>query len=388
MEANSAPVSAGSALGGQVLARREDQVVAGDPLPDDRPLVDHPEAFHQHRLGAHRLQVVGVVMDGALLELVGPALPGEEPVERLAELQLRHPPVLVLGEDALGDEAVAQALQRALLRLERQLELGLGDQLRRHQQVAEEVALLLGGALGGDDGPVDEAHLHLLVLAPEVQDARLLLLGDELEDVGDAEVLERAGQGHRLAPLLRQVAERGAPGRREQQQRQHQPEQRSRGGPRRAEQPLAVDGHADGEGEHEGVQRTAHRNPGEEVPGARPEQPEPVRPAAHPRLVVADLHLLVHPGHRRHLAATGVDVDALVTEVAVLHQLRVAAAAHRPAALAAAPADPLAHPGRIRGRRARPRPPAAPAAPRRARGSPPGSGRAARSPGTGARARR
>ena len=40
-------------------------------------------------------------LDRALLELVGAGLPGEEPVERLGGLQLRHLPVLLLGEDAL-----------------------------------------------------------------------------------------------------------------------------------------------------------------------------------------------------------------------------------------------------------------------------------------------
>src|SRR5678815_959199 len=101
----------------------------------------------------------------------------------------------------------------------------------------------------------------------------------------------------------------------------------------RDREPLAVDGDADAEREDEGVQRAPDREAGEEVARAGPEQAQSVRPAAHPGLVVADLHLLVHPCHGRDLAPPGVDVDALVAEIAVLHQLRIAAAAHRPSCL-------------------------------------------------------
>src|SRR4030095_3261336 len=89
----------------------------------------------------------------------------------------------------------------------------------------------------------------------------------------------------------------------------------------------------------EGVQRAPDRDTGEEVPRSRPEQAQPVGPPAHPCLVVADLHLLVHPGHGRDLAPAGVDVDALVAELALLDQLRVAAAADRSPALLTGAAD-------------------------------------------------
>ncbi len=260
----------------------------------------------------------------------------------------------------------------------------------RDQHGAEEVALLLRWRSRRRRWPRPRSRpCTSWSLDREMQDAGLLLLGDELEDVGDAEVLERAGQRHGLAPLLRQVTQRGAPGDGEQHQRQratHSNAPAESPGVRSSPSRLRATAMAKAKTKACSAPRTG--TPVKRWPAPDQSRPERVGPAADPRLVVADLHLLVHPGHRRHLAATGVDVDALVAEVATLDQLRVAAAAHRPAALVAALADPLAAPReaeagehRHAGQRNQHRG-------ARARDSPPGSGPAARSPGPAAPARR
>jgi hypothetical protein len=62
----------------------------GDLPPDDRPLVDLPEPLEQDGLGAERRHRLAVPLDVAGLELVGPALPVEQAVDRLRRLQRGH----------------------------------------------------------------------------------------------------------------------------------------------------------------------------------------------------------------------------------------------------------------------------------------------------------
>ena len=69
----------------------------------------------------------------------------------------------------------------------------------RTSMVPKRSFLRLRALSARDDAAVEEGDVHLLLLAPEVQHAGLLLLADELEDVGDAEVLERALERHQLA---------------------------------------------------------------------------------------------------------------------------------------------------------------------------------------------
>ncbi len=95
----------------------------GDLAPHERPLVDLPEPLHQHRLGAQRRDRLAVPLDVARLELVGAALPVEEPVDRLGGLQRRHLPQLLLRDEVQLDQDVTEPPQGPLLRLERVVEL-------------------------------------------------------------------------------------------------------------------------------------------------------------------------------------------------------------------------------------------------------------------------
>ena len=84
--------------------------------------------------------------------------------------------------------------------LERVLELVAGDELGAHEHVAEPLVRLAPGGLRPDDVAVREGDVDLVVARLEVEDAALRLLADELEDLGDPEVLEGAVERHRSPP--------------------------------------------------------------------------------------------------------------------------------------------------------------------------------------------
>ena len=107
-----------------------------------------------------------------------------------------------IGPEALERDGVhrhqhvAEPLEGALLLLQGLLELDLGDELGADEHGADEVLLAAGGALGADDPAVLEDDVHLLIPRLQVEDAGLLLLPDELQDVADPEVLEGSLEGH------------------------------------------------------------------------------------------------------------------------------------------------------------------------------------------------
>jgi len=65
------------------------------------------------------------------------------------------------------------------------------------ENVAEPVLEPLVQRIGGDDLAVEERHGHRVVLAAKREDAGLPLQADQLEDVGEAEVLQSSFECHR-----------------------------------------------------------------------------------------------------------------------------------------------------------------------------------------------
>ena len=59
-----------------------------------------------------------------------------------------------------------------------------------HEHLAERLFRPGAHRRGGDHGSLVEAELHPSHLSPELEVAGLALLSDQLEDVGDSEVLE------------------------------------------------------------------------------------------------------------------------------------------------------------------------------------------------------
>src|SRR5436853_295520 len=68
------------------------------------------------------------------------------------------------------------------------------------QQRAEQVLGIPVFFAGEHDVAVDEEDLHLFDAGLERQPPGLGLVTDQLEDVGDPEVLQRSGEGHGYAP--------------------------------------------------------------------------------------------------------------------------------------------------------------------------------------------
>src|SRR3954471_11554259 len=186
---------------GEVLLLRERRVGPGELLADGGPLVHAAEALEENGLRPHRLESALESLQLLLLELVGAALPGEEFVERLRGLQPHDLGEGVGGEIVVLEEHVAEALEGPPLHDERLFELLLGEDLGAKEHVAEE-RLLRPGVVGGeDDVPFDEEHIDFLGPVLEDELPRLRLMADELQDVGDAEILEGPGESH-LGALL------------------------------------------------------------------------------------------------------------------------------------------------------------------------------------------
>jgi hypothetical protein len=123
----------------------EHDVRRRDLLLDDRPLVDHPDAFHQDEVGAHRLDVGAVEFDlvGGL-EVVVARLPAEQLEDVLRDLHLQRGLQVFLADEVARDQDVAEPLQRVLLLLKHLFELLSGELALLHEQVAEPVLDALG----------------------------------------------------------------------------------------------------------------------------------------------------------------------------------------------------------------------------------------------------
>ena len=104
----------------------------------------------------------------------------------------------VLGRDVvLGDEHVAEPLERGLLRLQGLVEPVLAELALLDEHVAEAVLEALRGLVGHHHHAVLERDGDVVLLVVEGQDAGLPLQPDELEYVGEPEILDRPFEGHR-----------------------------------------------------------------------------------------------------------------------------------------------------------------------------------------------
>jgi hypothetical protein len=175
----------------------EDDVHGRDLLLDDRPLVDHPDPFHQDVVGAHRAEVLAVVVHGfAGREVVLAVAPAEDLEHDLRDLDADRVLEVLLRDVALRDEHVAQALQGLLLRGQRLLEPLLAQLALLDEHVAQPVLEALGGGVGVDDHAVLEEDGHLVLLVLQGEEAGLPLQADELEDVREPEVLDGSFECH------------------------------------------------------------------------------------------------------------------------------------------------------------------------------------------------
>src|SRR5690606_4657307 len=96
--------------------------------------------------------------------------------------------------------------QRALLDLERVGELSLRDEASADEHPAEEIAMASADVLRAHHRALVEGDVDLLaVVGAQMEHPALRLLSDELEYVGDAEILERSGQCHGQSPPRAQI---------------------------------------------------------------------------------------------------------------------------------------------------------------------------------------
>jgi hypothetical protein len=119
-------------------------------------------------------------------------LPAEQLEDVLRDLHLQRGLQVFLADEVARDQDVAEPLQRVLLLLQHLFELLSGELALLHEQVAEPVLDALGGRIGVHDHPVLERDGHGLLLLVQRQDAGLPLQPDQLEDVGEPEVLDRS----------------------------------------------------------------------------------------------------------------------------------------------------------------------------------------------------
>ena len=109
-----------------------------DPALDDRPLVDHPRAFHQNGLGTdgdEMTLVVFQVFDAA--EAVFPGAPAEQSIDDLKRLHAQRLDQFLFRDQSALDHHVAQPLKRLLLGVQSFSELCLGDPPRANQHGAQ-----------------------------------------------------------------------------------------------------------------------------------------------------------------------------------------------------------------------------------------------------------
>ena len=184
---------------GRGLAGRRD----GPALPG--PLVDHPGPLEHQPLGVdaalqdERLGVdaeLAAPLDLGQLEAERPLAPREEEHDGVLDLLRDHllqrglVDQLQLHEDAAEQlAAVAGALDLEGLR-----EVVGAQQPAGGEQLAEGLALARGDGL--DDLALADDDLALLPLALEHQDAGLAAQRDDLQDVGERQVLQVADQAH------------------------------------------------------------------------------------------------------------------------------------------------------------------------------------------------
>src|SRR5262249_6093618 len=296
------------------------------------PLVHHPKAFHQDGFRSQGADRLCVQLHLPRLELVRSALPAEELVEGLGCLELTHLRQLFRGYHSARNENIPDPLEGALLHFQRLLELLLGDDLRAHQEVSEKVLLLLERAFDLDDVAVLESERHLRVLRLQDQRSALLLLSDELEDVGDPEVFERSPEGHGLGLLLVEAAQRQEVHGDQRCGQRGKPDEQRLGAVRVSHHAVPKNDVEQCEQKEKGVERAADRQPGEDMSRSRAEQSEDVGQLVRARAKLRNLDLLANLHRGLHHVLARKHVDALLAQSAADAELGIAAPANGAAA--------------------------------------------------------
>ena len=103
---------------------------------------------------------------------------------------------MILGDDLLRDQDVPEALHGLLLHCEGLVKLLLGEGALGDEGVSDPVGGAGHGRVGGHDVAAFEDHVDRLARGRQMQGARLPLKSDELDDVGQTEVLERSCERH------------------------------------------------------------------------------------------------------------------------------------------------------------------------------------------------
>ena len=159
------------------------------------------DALHEQEVAGIDLDVAAVG-DVEALELEEPGGPPEELLDDGTGLVLHHVLEGLFVQLAHLEEDLAQplGLMPPMLVLERFHEGRLGDEPAAHQQVAEGLADRV--RRGVEDAP--DAHQDDTVAASSAQGepARLSVVGQELDQLGELDVLEPAHQAHRRTPRL------------------------------------------------------------------------------------------------------------------------------------------------------------------------------------------
>ena len=184
----------------------------GDLLLDDRPLVDHPDPFHQDEIRAHRDEVLAVVVDRVgRRELVATVAPAEDAEHDLRDLDRKRVAQVAGRDRAAAGEDVPEPLQGLLLHGERLVEPLARELALLDQHVAEPVLEAVRRGVGHHHHAVLERDGDDLVvlLVRQGQRPGLPLQTDQLEDVRQAEVADRAFEGHPLRPPARRLAGAG-----------------------------------------------------------------------------------------------------------------------------------------------------------------------------------
>ena len=182
----------------------EYHVLRGNEIGEGLPLVDHAQAVHQDLFGAEQGLERAIVEYLLVAEVEGTIRPTQdlenglerEEILDLAEVGLRDP--------AARDREARQALTGGLALGVKRVDLGPCQAPAPHQHVAQRlVRTRIDVCRRHHRAPIESQLNAAAVHVGEFEYAGLSLLTDQLEDVGDSEILQVSTQrdGHRQAFL-------------------------------------------------------------------------------------------------------------------------------------------------------------------------------------------
>ncbi len=127
--------------------------------------------------------------------------PAKESVDDAQNLQLQRIAQFFPGDDLMLDENEAEALQSLFLDLKSPFELFVCDRALFDQHMSEPILDLAVESIRGDDLPIEERDRYGIREAAESQHPGFPLQADQLEDVGETEVLECSFECHIRPPI-------------------------------------------------------------------------------------------------------------------------------------------------------------------------------------------